>query len=288
MDVVRLGDRPHSKLKLIEVSDGGRKQGKPTVDVRCKGTYWNFYGGLLGKTYGTMTFIPYEAGKELLMDREIYRYSDEEVEAIEAAIQGESPPQGRTPLYWSEDVTIGDALPQLVKGPVNLSDMYHWMTACFGLGELRWGQAVYHELKAKPGLVRMNPTTQWPRWDYDQTWEDIQSCEAGGFRAPYCRGLMVGCLAGHLLTNWMGDAGFLRRLQVELTVPNILLYGDTMWLHGDVVEKYKEKIGATKYRAVDVAIRGVNQLEEEILTGTATVYLPDRGHRVKLPIPTQQ
>jgi hypothetical protein len=166
--------------------------------------------------------------------------------------------------------------------------MEHWLSACFGVASLPWGQAVYHELKAKPGLIRTNPTTGWPYWDYDQTWEDIQSCEAGGFHAPYCRGLMVICLTSHLITNWMGDDGFLRKLSVDLTVPNILLYGDTMWITGEVIDKYKEKIGGTKYRAVDITISGVNQLGEKIAAGTATAYLPDRGHIIKLPIPTRK
>jgi hypothetical protein len=86
----------------------------------------------------------------------------------------------------------------------------------------------------------------------------------------------------------MGDDGFLRRFQLNLTVPNILLYQDTLWIKGHVVDKYKEKIGGVMYRAVDVQVRGVNQLGEEIAKGSATVYLPDRGHMVKLPIPIKR
>ena len=40
----------------------------------------------------------------------------------------------------------------------------------------------------------------------------------------------------HLITNWMGDDGFLKRLRAELRLFNVL--GDTTWLKGKVTQKY--------------------------------------------------
>ena len=87
----------------------------------------------------------------------------------------------------------------------------------------------------------------------------------------------------HLLTNWMGDEGFIRRLNVDVLEPYI--YGDALWIKGKVVEKYKEKLGGVLYGAVDVKIEAVNQLGQNVAPGTATVYLPSAKSFVELPIP---
>jgi len=58
-----------------------------------------------------------------------------------------------------------------------------------------------------------------------------------------------------------------------------------MWIHGKIADKYKEKLDGEMYRAADVDIDEVNQLGETLGRGSATVYLPERGYDVKLPIP---
>jgi hypothetical protein len=63
--------------------------------------------------------------------------------------------------------------------------------------------------------------------------------QALGFKKPVAPGLMRFALTGQVLTNWMGDLGFLRRLTLEL--PNHFCYADTMWLNGQVVRKYVER-----------------------------------------------
>jgi hypothetical protein len=40
---------------------------------------------------------------------------------------------------------------------------------------------------------------------------------------------------GHLVTNWMGDAGVLRRLNVQVQRHNLI--GDTTWCRGEVTGK---------------------------------------------------
>ena len=86
-----------------------------------------------------------------------------------------------------------------------------------------------------------------------------------------------------MVTSWMGDDAFLRRLDLDL--PNHYLYGDTMWLTGEATDKYKERIGGEQYYAVEIRIQGTNQLGETIVRGTATAYLPNPGHTVDLPLP---
>jgi len=51
-----------------------------------------------------------------------------------------------------------------------------------------------------------------PRW-----WDDVQeAAESAGLPGSYDYGCQRCCWMGHLLTNWMGDDGFLTKMYVEL------------------------------------------------------------------------
>ena len=73
-----------------------------------------------------------------------------------------------------------------------------------------------------------------------------------------------------MLTNWMGDDGFVRKLSVSLRRPNI--FGDVSWCRGRVVDKRVEE----GVHLVDLELAVVNQLDETTATGTAVVALPSR------------
>jgi len=78
-----------------------------------------------------------------------------------------------------------------------------------------------------------------------------------------------------MVTNWMGDAGVLKRVRTEMRRFNIV--GDTTFCKGKVVRKYvKDNIGL-----VDIEIAAVNQRGEVTTPGIATVALPSRD--VKRP-----
>ncbi len=280
VDIIRVGDRLTSSLKIASVGRGKPLSGRSTAEVVSKATYRNSYGGLIGTADGTSSILPFRRGQEMILERDIYVYSDEEIAAIEKGIQSEPPPRGKLLRYWNE-VNIGEKLPTLVKGPLNLSDMMAWSVA--EQKTLALGSPVYSHLKSMPGRIRTNPTTNWPWWDADQEFEDILSCKDAGFNAPFSRGMQRACLAGQVLTHWMGDDGFLRSLDVDL--PSHYIYGDTMWLTGEVIDKYKEKVSGEFYHGLNVRVQGTNQLGETVVRGNATVYLPAPGHPVTLPIP---
>ena len=75
----------------------------------------------------------------------------------------------------------------------------------------------------------------------------------------------------NLLTNWMGDQGFLKSLSVTLTLPN--LYGDATWCHGRVTRKYRH--GSEHLADLDVWCD--NQRGQQTATGHATVALPSKA-----------
>src|SRR2546428_8572986 len=72
---------------------------------------------------------------------------------------------------------------------------------------------------------------------------------------------------GHLVTNWMGDTGFLARLAVQVRRHNLI--GDTTWCRGRVR-------GRGAPGEVTLELEAVNQRDETIARGEALVILPRR------------
>lgn len=293
-DVVRMNDGFATEHVLKDVyekpSDKGRtvylvseckylnKLSRELV-ATCRGTY-----AAIARAE-SITDIP-EAikegfSKQPITDRKVYCYSDEEVERLSKEIL-DVVRRGNKTLYW-EDAKVGDKLPQVAKGPLNTAALlgYHGINfsaqafPAFGVAFRKW-------LKT-PGYLLTNPLTGWP-YDTQMTAHgDPNLSGTRGMPYTFAMGSLKAGFCIHLLSNWMGDDGFIRRLSVDVLEPYI--YGDALWIKGRVVDKYKEKLGGTLYGAVDVKIEAVNQLGQNVAPGTATVYLPSISRPVELPIP---
>ena len=280
-DVIRLGQPLVSDLKVTAVRDGGKLSGRDAAEVDSTATYSSVYGGTLATATGTVSLAPYEPGEALIDDRDIHVYPDEEIKKLEDDLDAMQPHRGQIPLYWSE-VNEGDALPSLVKGPVSYNEISAWRLAEAKPGTALIGVTAHDYLVDRPGRITTNPSTLWPYFDVEQAYGDILAVKSLGFKLPVTRGLMRFALASQVLTNWMGDLGFLRSMSLDL--PNHFFYEDTLWLDGQVTKKFKENVGTEEYNAVEVKISGRNQLGDTLVDGNAVVYLPERGFLVGLPI----
>jgi acyl dehydratase len=195
-----------------------------------------------------------------------YKYTDEEIQAIEQAyLQEGDKRRGATPRYW-EDTSIGEHLHEIVKGPLSLTSMIGWV--------LGWGSPLYltnrllfRHLAVEPGGGLTN------EWNCPDTLEgthwDLDLARASGMPLPYDFAPMRVAWAAHLLTDWMGDDAFLKRLSVRLRRPNLL--GDTTWITGRVVDHLVEDDGEA---VVAVEVSGRNQRDEQSIVASATVKLP--------------
>ena len=79
--------------------------------------------------------------------------------------------------------------------------------------------------------------------------------------------------AGHMLTNWCGDSGFVRKLHGRVVKPNLV--GDLTRMHGEVVGKRKLP-GIDGETLIDIRWWGENQRGENNCSGEASVRLPSR------------
>ncbi len=85
--------------------------------------------------------------------------------------------------------------------------------------------------------------------------------------------------AQHMLSNWIGDHGFLHQLKVDVRRPNMV--GDTIWWRGTVTGKRQD--GGVSF--LDLEVEARNQLDALSADGTAVVALPSHAHGpVPLPL----
>jgi hypothetical protein len=75
----------------------------------------------------------------------------------------------------------------------------------------------------------------------------------------------------HHLTNWIGDEGFLRHLEVKIRRHNPV--GDTLYINGEVTRTFKDG----EAHCAEIAQKAVNQDGELSVVSTAVVRLPSRA-----------
>jgi amino acid adenylation domain-containing protein len=263
---IRVGDRLRAASRQTEVTEALDRRGRRIFLVVAETTYWNQDDRVVARAKGTMVRIAREEN-DLLLDREMSRYDEVERDALRRAIESESRAGPASPT--GAEVWVGMPLPGIMRGPLTIGDLVCWQAA---IGpSYRAGSLGYLDAVKAPHTAAINPVTGWPV-KYSQQHEDFLLAAQRGMPAPFDNSLMRFAWLAPLLTDWMGDQGFLNRLSVQTGAP--LIYGDVTWYRGVVVGKRP----ATTGDAVDVRIRiaGVNQLGATTTTGEAVVTLPAR------------
>ena len=196
---------------------------------------------------------------------EPYHYTSEEIQTIEDAVLTEEV-RGNVPRWW-EGVEVGEELKPVVKGPMSHGDIQAFVAGC--IGGLAHGLQL-KEMSRHPSWGFKDPSTG--AQEAIIRVHDIQeAAESAGLPGSYDYGCQRCSWMGHLLTNWMGDDGFLKRMYIELRRFNVV--GDTTWCKGKVTGKRLEN----DEHLVDLEIWGENQRKEVTTKGTAVVRLPARA-----------
>lgn len=211
---------------------------------------------------------------------EVRPYTDEEITEIDAEYATEvARRRGTEPRYW-EDVTEGDAVGPIVKGPLRVTDMICWHVGMgmglYGVKALRLG---YQQRQKVPRFFRpddLNVPDVQQRVHWDVEW-----AHRAGNPQTYDYGRMRETWLIHLCTDWMGDDAWLWKLDCQFRKFNYV--GDTHRLRGTIVRKY---LAEGDRPAVDLDLEGVNQRGDVTTPGHATILLPSREHgAVRLPDP---
>lgn len=139
-------------------------------------------------------------------------------------------------LYW-QDVEVGQDIPGL-----------SW--------EIDWLQMAKQTSGSQDfNLVHCDP-------DFARAW---------GHPAPFMNtGFMQGCFS-RLLTDWIGDEGFIHKFHMEMRRSNYV--GDTMVIKGKVTKKYIQD----NEHYVEADIWAENEREGVTTPSRCTVILPSKG-----------
>lgn len=214
-----------------------------------------------------------ESGKYRNIDKHVY--SSEEIAALDALYEAEAV-RGSTPRTW-DDIAVGDDLGTIAKGPFLLTDMitYHIAIGWGGFGG-GTSKIAYKNRKRIPKFYTLNAEgvpDSAQRCHWDQDW-----AERLGHPAPYDYGAVRTNWMTHLITNWMGDDGWIWKMSAAVTKFNY--FGDSHRVHGAVTAKRR----TDRTAEVDVEVHGTNQRGEITCRATATVLLPaEHLSRVEVP-----
>jgi acyl dehydratase len=196
------------------------------------------------------------------------RYTDEELEKVWQLYANEEV-RGATPRYF-EDVSVGEKLPTMAKGPMTVTGFIAFAQGWGGLyiraNKLAWKMIHRHKglgIKNRFGIPDCPERVHWEN-DFATM---VGAPGAYDYGPERCSWLT------HHMTNWMGDDGFLRRATCKIRRHNP--EGDLLFIDGKVTGKRVE--GGR--HLVDIEQEAHNQDGELSIVGTGTVELPSKTQK---------
>jgi acyl dehydratase len=196
-------------------------------------------------------------------ERPAPKYTDEDLSKV-FELYAKEPVRGATPRHWNE-VREGEKLPTMVKGPMTVTGFIGFAQGWGGL-YIRTNKLAWQQHHKHPGLGIKN-RFGIPDCPERVHWEEEFAHKVGAPGA-YDYGPERCSWLTHHLTNWQGDAGFLRSSHCKIRRHNP--EGDVVYINGTVKRKFEE--GGRKL--VEIEQEAVNQNGEVSAVGGGVVELP--------------
>lgn len=239
----------------------------------------NQRGEIVGRMFTSWHRAERETAKKVARNQEIRglaQYKPDDLQKIREDYKKEVR-RGSTPRFW-EDVEIGEELPHVVKGPTSQAQRAVGESArasFMGRGDpgdwtLTHGNA-FKLFERHPGLPFVN------EWGIPEVPVVIHNsherCQRYlGLSGAYDAGYQRISWTVHLLTNWMGNHGFLHKLSMRFPTFNIM--GDTTWCFARVINK---RVDGDKH-LVQLEVWNNNQLGFKVTEGSAEICLPSKSN----------
>ncbi len=267
-------------LTSVHVVQSSKFTGGQSVHMITRDLYADHTGGPVGMSE-TLKIASERSGSKKTNRHagvELWPYTDEDIAAIDAIYAAEEV-RGAVPRYW-EDVEVGDALQPLAKGPLTVTDI---IAEHLGRGMGHYGHGPLRfqwKTRQKIGGFYAKNSHGVPDVVQRLHWEHERAQEIG-LPLAYDYGDMRMNWLTHLVTNWMGDDGWLWKLTGQMRAFNFI--GDWHLMEGTVRGKRQEG----RHCIVELEIKGTSQRDWVTCPGTAVVILPSRQHGpVVLPEPS--
>ena len=140
---------------------------------------------------------------------------------------------------YVEDLQPGDAMPPLVKPPIQQIQLTRYAGAS---------------------------------GDFNPIHQDDAFAKAAGMGGVFAHGMLSMGFVAQSVTDWLG-VGRVHRLSVRFAA--LVRLGDVITCRGKVLEKRASRKGGVP--EVDLELWAENQNGDKVVTGRATVILPSRG-----------
>ena len=267
---LRPGDRIDCEERVVGVEDKESEFSGRLVIQYVEAHFTNQRDELVARVLGWCTRHERKAAKDKGKYKDIttHEYTPDELAAIDDAVLNEDQRIcGRDIRYW-EDVTEGQMLPPIARGPLSMMDTIGFVVGC--------GRGHTHGVLLKGAVKHPSHFFRNPEAAGGVEYTGIghhreSTAKEVGVPGVYDYGPQRSSWLCTLVTNWMGDGAVLKRIKTELRRFNTL--GDTTWCHGRVTRKYM----VDGHPLVDIEVWAQNQRKEITAPkGLATVMLPSR------------
>ena len=265
------GDEVRATKEMTALEERTGKYAGRSKMQRREFKYYNQRDELVARCVMSAVRTEREAGKEIgkYMSIPKAKYTDQEIRKIDADTAAEEV-RGSRPRFW-EEVSVGDPIQPIVRGPLTVGDMIAWMMGV-GSPHIRSGQYWLAYRKQSPKIAVKDPETGILQPVERVHWDSFMAAEIG-MPAPYDYGSQRGAWATHLMTNWAGDDGWVAEVFAKYRGMNFL--GDTVWIKGEVTDKWRGTKSGIGY--VTCEFHGINQRGDDIMPGHAIVALPSKS-----------
>jgi len=190
-------------------------------------------------------------------------YSDAQIAEFQAHYLKESA-RGAEKRLW-ENVAVGEELPKMLKGPYTVTTavafMQAWGSYAVRNHRIAWQYCDRHPKLASPNENNVPEPPVRVHWDQG-------FAQRVGAPGAYDFGPERVAWMSQMLTDWVGDDGFVHRMQARIRRHNVV--GDALWCGGKITGKRVED----GRHLVDCDIWGHDQNDRLSIEGSATVELP--------------
>jgi acyl dehydratase len=272
--VVHAGDEFHGYDTFLGWVEKKRDQDLPRMWIgNIRRTYINQREEIVAQIEGselrfglppTEKGLLYGATSKNIQKYDTWKYSDDDLEKITQTYEQMEKDRRGNKVRWWEDVNVGDDIGTILQGPYDLMDVMammgvqSYLSLAFGI---KWKRIWNHT-----------------RFTLDQnnqsTWEPhLRDHENLGYIFVQSAQLEAG--VNHLICNWMGDDGFLKKLSCQSR--RMFPVGDCNWITGKIVKKYIQE----DEHLVDLELESKTQRGIMHMPATATVSLLNRAQLSK-------
>jgi acyl dehydratase len=272
---VRRGERILAEAKLVALEEKNSARAGRVLIQTGETVYRTADGEIVGSylSRGFRVPRPGAPGRPpMYAPRPPHRYSPQELARLRRQVLAQAR-RGAAPVRWHE-VSVGDRVPERVKGPLDAATM-----AAFYAGngpgtylpaDLRW--KLERRAALDPASMPDNaPPPGQPTADAGASGsghDDPEAARAAGMPGAFDVGWQRISWMLQALTDWAGDHGRVRCIDVRLGQPNVA--GDTVWCGATVTGKRMLETGEI---AVDLDVFARRHDGTISATGTAQVAL---------------